>query len=199
VSAKFDQRQREVYQAVLDAQMAAIGMLAPGVAYRDVHLKAAKVIAEGMKAIGLMKGNVDEAVANGAHAIFFPHGLGHMMGLDVHDMEDLGENHVGYGEGYERSQQFGLAFLRLARPLQPGFVLTVEPGIYFIPQLIDQWRAQGLHTDFINYDRLETYKDFGGIRIEDDYLITADGARLLGGKVAKSIEDVEQMRALALD
>ena len=121
-----------------------------------------------------------------------------MRCLDVHDMEDLGEIHVGYGEGYERSAQFGLAFLRLARPLQAGFVVTVEPGIYFIPQLIDQWQSQGLHKDFINYDEVLKYKDFGGIRIEDDYLITESGARLLGGQVAKTIEDVEALRQIAL-
>lgn len=198
VDATFTQRQKGVYQAVLDGQMAAIGMLKPGLAYRDAHLKAARVIAEGMKAMGLMKGNLDEAVAAGAHALFFPHGLGHMMGLDVHDMEDLGEANVGYGEGFERSTQFGLAFLRLARPLRTGFVITVEPGVYFIPQLIDQWRSQGLHKDFIVYDEVEKFKDFGGIRIEDDYLVTEDSARLLGGNVPKTIEDVEALRAIAL-
>jgi Xaa-Pro aminopeptidase len=198
VDATFTARQRGIYQAVLDGQMAAIGMLKPGLPYRDAHLRAARVIAEGLKAMGLMKGDLDAAVAAGAHALFFPHGLGHMMGLDVHDMEDLGENNVGYGDGYERSTQFGLAFLRLARPLQAGFVVTVEPGIYFIPQLIDQWRAQGQHKDFIVYDEVEKFKDFGGIRIEDDYLITADGARILGGNVAKTIEDVEALRAAAL-
>lgn len=198
VDARFTDRQRAVYQVVLDSQMAAISMLKPGVAYRDAHLRAARVVAEGMKSLGLMKGDLDAAVAAGAHALFYPHGLGHMMGLDVHDMEDLGENFVGYGEGYERSQQFGLAFLRMARPLQEGFVVTVEPGIYFIPQLIDQWRGQGLHKDFINYDAVEQFKDLGGIRIEDDYLITADGARILGGNVPKTIEDVEELRREAL-
>jgi Xaa-Pro aminopeptidase len=194
VDAHFTDRQKAVYQVALDAQMAAIAMLKPGLPYRDAHLKAARVIAEGMKGLGLMKGDLDEAIAAGAHALFFPHGLGHMMGLDVHDMEDLGENHVGYGEGYERSTQFGLAFLRLARPLRPGFVLTVEPGIYFIPELIDLWKGQGLHKDFIVYEKVEQFKDFGGIRIEDDYLITADGARILGGNVPKTIPEVEALR-----
>lgn len=198
VDAQFTERQAAVYQAVLDAQMAAIGMLKPGVPYVDAHLRAARVVAEGMKAVGLMRGDLDEAVAQGAHALFFPHGLGHMMGLDVHDMEDLGENNVGYGDGFERSKQFGRAFLRMARPLRPGFVVTVEPGIYFIPQLIDQWRAEGLHKDFIDYAEVEKYKDFGGIRIEDDYLVTDDGARLLGGHVPKTIQDVEEVRAVAL-
>jgi Xaa-Pro aminopeptidase len=121
------------------------------------------------------------------------------MGLDVHDMEDLGENNIGYGDGYERSTQFGLAFLRMAKPLKAGHVVTVEPGVYFIPQLIDQWRAAGLHTEFINYDEVEKYKDFGGVRVEDDYLITADGARLLGSKVPKTVQDIEDLRAEALD
>jgi Xaa-Pro aminopeptidase len=197
VDATFTTRQKGVYQAVLDGQMAAIEMLKPGLPYRDAHLRAARVIAEGLKGLGLMKGDLDEAVAAGAHALFFPHGLGHMMGLDVHDMEDLGEAHVGYGDGFERSTQFGLAFLRLARPLQAGFVVTVEPGAYFIPQLIDQWQAQGLHKDFIVYDEVVKYKDFGGIRIEDDYLVTETGARLLGGNVAKTIDDVEALRAVA--
>ncbi|MBP6639454.1 MAG: aminopeptidase P family protein [Bacteroidia bacterium] len=198
VDARFTERQKAVYQTVLDSQMAAIRMLRPGLPYKEAHLGAARVVAEGMKSLGLMKGDLDAAVAAGAHALFFPHGLGHMMGLDVHDMEDLGENFVGYGDGFERSAQFGLAFLRMARPLRPGFVVTVEPGIYFIPQLIDQWRSQGLHKDFINYDEVEKFKDFGGIRIEDDYLITEDGARILGGNVPKTIEDVEALRQVAL-
>ena len=199
VDRQFTEKQKAVYQTVLDAQMAAIAMLKPGLPYKSAHLEAARVIAEGMKSIGLMKGNMDEAVAAGASALFFPHGLGHMMGLDVHDMEDYGENYIGYGEGFERSSQFGLAFLRLAKPLKAGYVVTVEPGIYFIPQLIDQWRAEKLHTEFINYDALEAYKDFGGIRIEDDYVITENGARLLGGNVPKTIKDVEALRATAFD
>ena len=138
-----------------------------------------------------MKGNVDEAVAAGAHALFLPHGLGHMMGLDVHDMENLGEVWVGY-DGQPKSTQFGFKSLRLARKLEPGFVFTVEPGIYFIPALIDDWRAKGLHKDFINYDLLETYKDFGGIRLEDDILITKDGCRFIGDKlIPYHIDEVE--------
>lgn len=197
VDQRFTQKQSEVYQAVLDAQMAAISSLKPDLPYLEAHLTAARVIAEGMKAIGLMKGNVDDAVAAGASALFFPHGLGHMMGLDVHDMEDYGENHIGYGDGFERSSQFGLAFLRLAKPLKAGNVITVEPGIYFIPQLIDQWNAEGLHKEFINFKALEAYKDFGGIRIEDDFVITDTGARLLGGNVPKKIKDVEELRGVA--
>jgi Xaa-Pro aminopeptidase len=151
-------------------------------------------MAEGLKALGLMKGDIDAAVAAGAHALFFPHGLGHMMGLDVHDMEDLGENYVGYTDTLKKSTQFGLAFLRLGKALEPGFVLTVEPGIYFIPELIDQWKAEGRHAAFINYEKATTYKDFGGIRIEDDYLITATGGRLLGPQLPKTIEAVEAVR-----
>lgn len=199
VDARFTTKQAEVYQTVLDAQLAAIAALRPGISYRDVHKIACLTIAEGMKSIGLMKGDMQAAVDQGAHALFFPHGLGHMMGLDVHDMEDLGENNVGYDAEITRSQQFGTAFLRLGRKLEPGFVLTVEPGIYFIPELIDMWGAEGKFAEFINYDQLQAYKDFGGIRIEDDYLITADGARLLGNVVPKTIKDVEAVRLEAIE
>lgn len=195
VGATFTERQREIYQAVLDGQLAAIRSLRPGLAYKEAHLKAAYSITDSLKAIGLMRGDTEEAVQAGAHALFWPHGLGHMIGLDVHDMEDLGEQHVGYGPGFERSKQFGTAFLRLAKTLEPGFAVTVEPGIYFIPELIDQWSGQGLHKNFINYPMVESYKDFGGIRVEDDYLITDDGARILGGYFAKTIAEVEALRA----
>jgi Xaa-Pro aminopeptidase len=170
-------------------------MCKPGVFYRDVHLNAAKVIAEGLKAVGLMKGNIDEAVSIGAHALFFPHGLGHMLGLDVHDMENIGEKYVGYDSSVTRSEQFGLAYLRLAKKLQPGFVVTDEPGIYFIPALIDQWKAESKFTEFINYDKLEGYKDFGGIRIEDDVLITENGCRVLGNPIPKTVAEVEAITA----
>lgn len=191
VGGKFDSRQRDVYQLVLDALVKATEILKPGLPYRDAHLLAAGVIASGLKDLGLMKGNVDDAVAQGAHALFFPHGLGHMMGMDVHDMEGLGENYVGYDEELQRSAQFGLAFLRMGRRLKEGFVMTVEPGCYFIPALIDQWKAEGLHKDFINYDKVDGYRDFGGIRIEDDILITAAGHRLLGRPIPKTIQDIE--------
>ena len=161
--------------------------------FKDVHLLACRTIVEGMKQLGFMQGDPDEAVTQGAHALFFPCGTGHMMGLDVHDMENLGEVYVGYA-GKEKSTQFGLKSLRLARPLEPGFVMTIEPGIYFIPELIDQWRSQGKFTDFINYDKVETYKDFGGLRNEEDFLITEEGYRLLGKPVPKTIEDVEALR-----
>ncbi len=193
VSGKFTSLQKDVYNAVLDAQLAAIEMIKPGVYYKDIHLHAAKIIVERLKDIGLMKGNADDAVNAGAHALFFPHGLGHMMGLDVHDMEDLGENLVGYDEEQERSEQFGLAFLRLARKLQPGFVLTVEPGIYFIPKLFEMWKLESKFTEFIDYDKTEKMIGFGGIRIEDDVLVTYDGHKVLGHPIAKTVEEVENI------
>ena len=193
VGGKYNQRQKEVYQAVLNANMEAIKGAKPGVFNKDLHLLAAKTLANGLKDIGLMKGNIDEAVAQGAHALFFPHGLGHMMGLDVHDMEDLGEKYVGYDDEVERSSQFGLAFLRMGRRLQKGFVFTIEPGCYFIPALIDQWKAEKKFMDFINYDLVETYKDFGGIRIEDDILVTADSYRVLGKPIPKTIAEIEDI------
>ncbi len=194
VSHRFSAQQKEIYQIVLDAELAAIEALRPGVPYRDVHLLASRVIAEGLTGLGLMRGNPEEAVAAGAHALFFPHGLGHMMGLDVHDMENFGENHVGYTDSLKRSTQFGLNALRLGRELEAGFVLTVEPGIYFIPELIDQWQVAHKHSEFINYDRLGAYRDFGGIRIEDDYIVTETGSQLLGDPVAKTISEVEALR-----
>lgn len=138
-----------------------------------------------------MKGGTDDAVAAGAHALFFPHGLGHMMGLDVHDMEDLGETWVGYDDKVRRSQQFGLAYLRMAKKLEPGHVLTVEPGLYFIPELIEQWRAQKKHAAFVRYERVEKLRGFGGIRIEDDVLVLSRGARVLGPAIPKAAADVE--------
>lgn len=194
VDKTFTARQKEIYDLSLKAHEAAVAMLKPGVKNKDVHLTACKTIAEGLKEIGLMKGNVDDAVAAGAHAIFFPCGTGHMMGLDIHDMEDLGEQYVGYDEE-QRSTQFGLKSLRLARKLEPGFVITIEPGIYFIPELMDKWRAENLFTDFLNYDKLETYKDFSGIRNEEDFLITPDGKRLLGKPKPKTVAEVEALRA----
>ena len=191
VGGKFDARQKAVYEIVLAANVKAIEAMKPGITNRACHLLAAKIIATGLKDMGLMKGDVDEAVAQGAHALFFPHGLGHMMGLDVHDMEGLGENYVGYNEEIQRSKQFGLAFLRMGRTLEPGFVMTVEPGCYFIPALIDQWKAEKKFTEFINYDKAETFKDFGGIRIEDDILITDTGWQLLGKPIPKTVAEIE--------
>ena len=195
VDKTFTTQQKEIYQIVLNALESSIAALKPGVRYLDVHLAAARIIAAGLKDLGLMKGDIDEAVAQGAHAMFFPHGLGHMLGLDVHDMEDLGEDLVGYTEELKRSTQFGLKSLRLARALQAGFVLTVEPGCYFIPELIDQWQADGKFTDFINYDQLEKYRSFSGVRIEDNVLVTENGSRILGEPIPKTIEAVEQVRA----
>lgn len=175
------------------AHTAAVEALKPGVPFEQVYDLSCRVICEGMKDLGLMKGNAEDAVKAGAHAMFFPCGLGHMMGLDVHDMENLGEVWVGY-DGRAKSTQFGRKSLRLARPLEPGFVLTIEPGIYFIPELIDLWRSEGRFTDFLNYSKLEEYKDFTGLRNEEDYLITADGARRLGKKIPLTTEEVEALR-----
>jgi Xaa-Pro aminopeptidase len=193
VGLKFDSRQKAVYEAVLNANIEAAKAIKPGVPYREVHLLSAGVMVEALKAIGLMKGDTQEAVAAGAHALFFPHGLGHMMGLDVHDMENLGQIYVGYDDEIRPSDQFGLAFLRMARRLQPGFVITDEPGCYFIPALIDQWRAEKQHTSFINYDEVEKYKDFGGVRIEDDILVTENGSRVLGKPVPKTVREIEAL------
>jgi Xaa-Pro aminopeptidase len=190
VDGRFAERQKEIYRIALAAHEKAKATLKPGVPHIDVHLAACRTIAEGLKDLGLMKGDLDEAVRRGAHALFFPCGEGHMMGLDVHDMEDLGEVYVGY-EGRPKSTQFGLKSLRLARPLRPGFVVTVEPGIYFIPQLIDQWRAENRFTEYIDYDRVESYKGFGGLRNEEDVLITTDGHRVLGPRKPLTLEEVE--------
>ena len=195
VSGRFSDRQRDIYQVVLDAQVAAIEAVRPGVPFRDVHLLAAGIIAEGLTGLGLMRGDPAEAVAAGAHALFFVHGLGHMIGLDVHDMEGYGEDLVGYDDTVKRSDQFGLAYLRLARPLRPGFVMTVEPGVYFIPELIEQWRSQGMHDGFIDYDRVAEYIGFGGVRIEDNVVVTDDGYRVLGPPIPKTVADVEQTMA----
>ena len=193
VGGRFDQRQKDVYNIVLDCNNKAMEIARPGVTYQYVHLEVCKVLAQGLKDLGLMKGDVNAAVAAGAHALFMPHGLGHMMGLDVHDMENLGELWVGYN-GQPKSTQFGRKSQRLAIPLEPGFVHTVEPGIYFIPELIDLWKGQKKFTDFINYDKVETYKDFGGIRNEEDYLITETGARRLGKKIPLTPDEVEALR-----
>jgi len=192
VGGKFNRRQKEIYEIVLEANMKTIEATKPGITNRELHLMAARIIASGLKNLDLMKGDIDEAVAAGAHAMFFPHGLGHMMGLDVHDMEGLGENYVGYDDEIKRSDQFGTAFLRLGRKHQPGFVFTIEPGIYFIPALIDKWRSEKKFTEFINFDKVESFKDFGGIRIEDDILVTDNGYRVLGTPIPKTVSDIEE-------
>ena len=193
VGGRFSERQKIVYQAVLDAQMVAIDSMKPGVPYRDIHDLAARVLVQGLEATGIFKGAAAEVVESGAYALVFPHGLGHMIGLDVHDMEALGENRVGYGEGQERSTEFGRKSLRLARPLREGWVVTVEPGAYFIPALIDRWQAEARFEHLIDYDRAQEYRNFGGIRIEDDVLVTADGARALGKPIPKTIAEVETL------
>lgn len=192
VGGKFNPRQRDIYEIVLKANTESIAAIRPRKEYRENHFLAARIIAEGLKTIGLMKGDVDEAVAAGAHTLFFPHGLGHMMGMDVHDLESLGENYVGYDDVTKRATEFGTAYLRLGKKLKPGYVLTNEPGIYFIPALIDKFRSEGKYLDFVNYDKVETFKDFGGIRIEDDVLVTADGHRVLGKPIPKTVAEVEK-------
>jgi Xaa-Pro aminopeptidase len=180
VGADMTAKQQDVYDIVQKALTDCTAALRPGITYQSIHLDAGRIIASGLKDLGLMKGNVDEAVAAGAHALFMPHGLGHMIGLDVHDMEDLGEDLVGYDDKIKRSAQFGTKNLRLGKELQAGYALTVEPGIYFIPALIDRWAADGTCSDFINFSALDGYRDFGGIRLEDDVVVTDTGHRVLG-------------------
>ncbi|WP_162055123.1 aminopeptidase P family protein [Pontibacter pamirensis] len=194
VDKQFTNQQKELYEIVLHAHTSAVDMLKPGVLYKDVHLEACEKLVEELQQIGLMKGDVQEAVAQGAHAQFFPCGLGHMMGLDTHDMENLGEEYVGYTEDLKKSTQFGLKSLRLGRALEEGFVLTVEPGLYFNPNLMDMWAAENKFTQFINYNKLEAFRDFGGIRIEEDFLITPEGSRLLGKPLPKTVEGIEALR-----
>ena len=195
---KFTALQKEMYSIVLDAYTLAVDALKPHIKYLDIHYTACLKLAEGLKSMGLMRGNLEDAVTQGAHALFFQCGTGHMMGLDVHDMEDLGEQYVGYTDQLKKNTtQFGLKSLRLGKELEPGYVLTVEPGLYFIPELIDQWKAENRFSDFINYDKVEKFKTFGGIRVEDDYVITANGSRKLGKELAISITDIEEIRARA--
>ncbi len=197
ISGRFDSRQRDIYQAVVDAHDHVFEIARPGLKWWDAHFAAARVITERLQDLGLMKGNVDDSLAAGAHALFFPHGLGHAMGMDVHDMEGLGQIHVGFDDEVRPNlNQFGTNALRFGRRLREGYVMTDEPGIYFIPALIDEWSAKGHCAEFLNFDRIETYKDFGGIRIEDDLLITADGCRYLGEKlIPYHIDDLEAFLA----
>ena len=193
VSGKFTQRQLEIYSIVEACHDYTLKVAEPGVKYFDVHLAVCKLMTDRLKELGLMKGDTEEAVAAGAHAMFLPHGLGHMMGMDVHDMESLDQRYVGFDEETQpRLDQFGTNCLRMGRRLEEGFVVTDEPGIYFIPALIDDWRASGHCAEFLNFDVLETYKDFGGIRIEDDVLITKDGCRFIGkDRIPYHPKDVE--------
>lgn len=194
VAPTFSTQQAEIYQLVLNMQRSAIEMMRPGITYLSVHKQACRVMVEGLKALGLMLGNTDEIVEQGAHALFFPHGLGHLMGLDVHDMEDLGEQNTGYDNEVQRSQIFGTRFLRYGKMLKEGLVLTVEPGIYFIPLLIEQWKKEEKFKQYIHYERLESYLQLGGIRIEDDVLITTQGCRVLGNPIPKTIAEIELLK-----
>lgn len=192
INGKFTALQRDIYQVAEKAYTEAIDKVAPGVMFKDIHLFAAKTITQGLKDLGFMKGNVEDAVANGAHALFFPTGLGHQMGMDVHDMEGLGEKFVGYTDTIHRSTQFGLANLRMAKALRSGHVMTVEPGIYFIPILIDKWMKEGINHEYINFDKVSQMLDFGGIRIEDDVLVTDKGYRILAKKrIPFTVEEIE--------
>ena len=197
ISGRFDARQRDIYQAVVDAHDHVYEIARPGLKWWDAHFAAARVITERLQDIGLMRGNIDDSLEAGAHALFFPHGLGHAMGMDVHDMEGLGQIYVGFDDEVQpRLNQFGTNCLRFGRCLQEGYVMTDEPGIYFIPALIDEWRADRHCAEFLNFDRIETYKDFGGIRLEDDLLITADGCRYLGEKmIPYHIDELEEFLA----
>ncbi|WP_367865322.1 aminopeptidase P family protein [Pedobacter sp. WC2423] len=194
VGKTFTPLQQDVYHIVLNAQLKAIEALRPGVLYKDVHLLASEHLVRGLTDLGLMKGDPEQAVAEGAHTLFFQCGLGHMMGLDVHDMENLGEEYIGYTAELKKSKEFGLKSLRLGKALEPGFVVTVEPGLYFIPVLIDSWAAENKHAQFINYEKVKQFRDFGGIRIEDDFLITATGNRLLGPPLIKTVEELHANR-----
>lgn len=193
VSGRFDDRQRKLYEAVLHAQQDAIANCRPGVRYLDLHLNAARLLVEPLIELGLFRGTPAAVVASGAYALCFQCGLGHQLGLDLHDMEALGEDHVGYDRETTRSALFGLRSLRLGKRLKTGMTLTVEPGLYFIPALIDRWRAEGKYRELIDYDRCDDFRQFGGIRIEDDVLITADGAEVLGAQIPKEVDDVESL------
>lgn len=194
VNRRFDERQKALYSILYDAQTFACESCAPGVSYWDLHLQTCTRMAEGLKELGLMKGDVQEAVQKGAFALFMPHGLGHMLGLDVHDMENYGEDLVGYGDEKTRSTIFGLSALRMARELQPGHVVTVEPGLYFIPELISRWHNKRKFEQYINYDQLGAFKDFGGMRVEDDVLVTKNSSMILGEVIPKSIHDIESFK-----
>jgi Xaa-Pro aminopeptidase len=196
ISGKFTPKQRDIYSIVEACHDLVIEKAAPGMKWMDMHLDVCRLMTDRLKDLGLMKGDTEDAVAAGAHAMFLQHGLGHMMGMDVHDMEGLGQVYVGFDDEVRPSTQFGTNCLRCGRRLQPGFVMTDEPGIYFIPALIDKWKSEKLHTDFLNYDKIEQYLDFGGIRIEDDILITDKGCRVLGKDIIPyHPEDVEEFMA----
>lgn len=194
VGGAFTRKQQDIYEIVLRCVEKGIELAGPNVKYLDVHRAVCKELTEGMQGVGLMMGDADESVANGAHALFLPHGLGHMIGMDAHDMEGLGEDLVGYDSEVQRQDQFGTGSLRFGRRLQPGFCVSVEPGIYFIPELIDKWRRERINTNFINFAKLEEYLDFGGIRLEDCITITDTGCRILGeNRIPIAVKEVEEM------
>lgn len=195
VGKKFTPEQKDIYNIVLTAHDETIEKMKPGIFFKEIHLHAAKVIAEGMKDLGFMKGNMEDAVVAGAHALFFPHGLGHPMGLDVHDMEGLGENNIGYDKTIKRSEQFGLAYLRFGKKLEPGHVMTIEPGIYFMPELAEQWQSSGKNSEFINYDKVAQVMGAGGFRIEDDVLVTSDSYQVLGKPIPKTVAEIEAAKS----
>ncbi len=193
VGGKFTDRQKEIYNIVVSANDRAHELSKPGITYKSVHMEACKMLAIGLSELGLMKGDINEAVEMGAHALFMPHGLGHQMGLDVHDMEDLGENYVGYDKPEDRSTLFGTAFLRMGKMLKPGMVMTNEPGIYFIPELIQLWKSENKFSQFLNYDVIEKYIGFGGIRLEDDIIITETGNEIIGKRLPIYTNDIEEL------
>lgn len=196
ISGHYTQRQRDIYSIVSDCHDLVLDVARPGVKWWDVHFDVCRLMTNRLKELGLMKGDTEEALRAGAHALFLPHGLGHMMGMDVHDMEGLGQTNVGYDDEVRPSSQFGTASLRFARKLEPGFVVTDEPGIYFIPDLIDLWKREGHNAEFLNFEEIEKFKDFGGIRIEDDVLITENGCRFLGEqRIPYHMDEVEQFMA----
>lgn len=192
VNGKFSDQQKEIYEILIKMFDRAVELIKPGVFYKAVHLEVCKVLAGELKKIGILNGDVDEIVKNGVHALFLPHGLGHMLGLDVHDMENFGEDNVGYDKEIQRSEQFGLSALRMAKRLKPGHVITVEPGIYFIPELIKKWKKEKKYIEYINYKKLEEYMNFSGMRYEGDFLVTLDGNRRLGKKMPKKYEEIEK-------
>ncbi|GHT00426.1 Xaa-Pro aminopeptidase [Bacteroidia bacterium] len=193
VGGDYSQRQKNIHNIVLKALNDSIALARPGITYKSVHRNAYKIVFKGLRDLGLLKGNTEEALNAGVPALFMPHGLGHAMGLDVHDMEDLGETLVGYDDEIQRDTLFGYKSLRFGKRLEPGHVLTVEPGIYFVPQLIEKWEKEKINTDFINFSEVKKYLDFGGIRLEDDIVITEKGCRLVYGKrLPVTVEEIEQ-------
>ncbi len=193
VSGVFTQKQKDIYNIVVECHDHVLKVAKPGVKWWDVHFAVCRIITERLQQLGLMKGDVEESLKAGAHAMFLPHGLGHSMGMDVHDMEGLGQVYVGFDKEVRPSTQFGTNALRFGRRLQKGFVVTDEPGIYFIPALIDDWKKNGTNAQFLNFDKIDEYRDFGGIRIEDDVLITYEGCRFIGSKrIPYHVEDVEE-------